>query len=136
MGSLPHRRRCLSSNTTNGWRKIKILFRKKHIKKILRRKKTQTRRRANQRRSYHVGRIYGIRSRWFDKSVAYIRITGKRTEKLGAITPEDAEKEGGYTIEEFKAEWEAINGPWNPNTEVDVYDFELAEDAYKGFSQK
>lgn len=102
-----------------------MIFKKRHIKKILRGQKTQTRRRINPRYSYKVGRKYGIRSRWYEKSLAQILITGKRIERLGDITPEDAEKEGGYTIEEFRREWEEINGKWRPNLEVYVYDFQL-----------
>jgi hypothetical protein len=97
---------------------------------ILRGEKTQTRRPINPRYSYKVGRIYGIRSHWFQKSVAHILITGKRIERLGGVTLEDAEKEGGYTVEEYKREWKDIHGEWNPDLQVYVYDFDLVNRTY------
>jgi len=45
--------------------------------------------------------------------------------RLGEITPADAMAEGGYTVEEFKDVWRRINGTWDPNEEVTVYDFKL-----------
>lgn len=57
---------------------------------------------------YHVARVY--------------------TQRLGDMTEEDARKEGGYTLEEFKKVWEEINEtPWNPDEVVYVYEFERVE---------
>jgi hypothetical protein len=38
---------------------------------------------------------------------------------------EDAKKEGGYTFEEFRHVWEEINGFWDPDEVVTVYEFKL-----------
>lgn len=103
-----------------------MLFKKRHILKILNGSKTQTRRRITSY-SYKVGKKHGIRSHWYEKPVAHIVITGKRIERLGDITPEDAQKEGGYTVEEYRKEWEKINGKWQPDLEVYVYDFQLVK---------
>lgn len=104
-----------------------MLFKKHHIEKTLRGEKTQTRRRITNH-SYKVGRKYGIRSHWFEKPVAHILITAKRIERLGDITPEDAQKEGGYTVEEYRREWEKINGSWKPDLKVYVYDYVLIKE--------
>lgn len=102
-------------------------FKKHHVDKILAGEKTQTRRSAKlQATRYKVGRKCGIR--WSRKEGVkhFILITGKRLERLGDITPEDARKEGGYTLEEFRREWEKINRrPWDPRKLVWVYDFKL-----------
>jgi len=35
--------------------------------------------------------------------------------------------EGGYTVAEFKEVWRRINGSWDPNEVVVVYDFKVVE---------
>ncbi len=41
------------------------------------------------------------------------------------MTEEDAKKEGGYSLKEFKEVWRDINGAWDPELEVWVVEFEL-----------
>ena len=48
-------------------------------------------------------------------------------QKLGGLTPEEAGKEGFSGIEKFREVWIRINGNWDPELEVVVYEFELAE---------
>lgn len=100
-----------------------MLFKKKHIKKILKHRKTQTRRTG--KRQYKVGHRYGIRSSRIEKSVAHIVITHRFKEKLGQISLEDAKKEGYESIEEFCRDWEKDYGSWNPEETVSTYEFEL-----------
>ena len=80
-----------------------------------------TRRRSGR---YQVGRIYPIRDNWFGKPIAHILITRKFQERLGDISEEDAKKEGGYTPETFRQAWIDINGDWNPDELVWVYEFQ------------
>ena len=40
---------------------------------------------------------------------------------------EEAMKEGGYIIEQFKEKWKEIHGYWNPNEVVWVYEFKILE---------
>jgi len=47
--------------------------------------------------------------------------------RLREITPADAMAEGGYTVEEFRKVWRRINGPWDPDKEVTVYDFKVVK---------
>ena len=42
-------------------------------------------------------------------------------------TGEDAAREGGYTLDEFKEVWEDLHGEWNPNESVYVIKFKLAK---------
>jgi len=41
------------------------------------------------------------------------------------MTPEEALKEGGYTLEGFRRVWEEINGSWDPDEVVWVYEFQV-----------
>ena len=47
------------------------------------------------------------------------------TEILADMTEEEAKAKGFNTLEEFKETWRQINGPWNPDTIVTVYEFIL-----------
>ena len=98
-----------------------MIFREEHIQMILEGRKTQTR-----RRHVHVlkvGRVYRIQRSWYEWTDIQIVITRSFQQRLGDITEEDAKKEGGYTIEEFRRVWEKINGAWDPDEIVWVYEF-------------
>ena len=71
-----------------------------------------------------------MRNRRFDKSSGHIRILRVSQQRLGDITLEDAKREGFETVEEFRKAWIQINGFWDPDQKVTVYDFQL-EDAAK-----
>ena len=47
--------------------------------------------------------------------------------RLGDFTPEDAKREGGYTLPEFKKVWEQIHDQeWDDSETVYVIKFEVA----------
>jgi len=106
-----------------------MLFKRRHIELILSGRKTQTRRLPDKSANYHVGRVYGIRDRWFSKPEAHILITRKYKQRLGDISLEDVKKEGYSNLEEFQRTWEEVHGPggWNPDLIVTVYEFKLEE---------
>ena len=101
------------------------IFKQKHLDAILQGRKTQTRR--THKFEWKVGKTYGIRARWFAKSVGRILITRKFKQKLGDISLADIRKEGYSDIGEFKVAWEEIygQGSWNPEVIVTVYEFVL-----------
>jgi hypothetical protein len=104
-----------------------MFFSKSNLEKVLRGKKTQTRRLSDR---YQVGRIYGIRTWIYEKALARIKITAKRQERLGDISPEDLRREGYETLEEFKEAWTKFYAKklgWHPELIVWVYDFVLVE---------
>lgn len=69
-----------------------VLFKRRNIRKIRQKQKTQTRR--THKRTWKVGKIYAVRDRWFGKPLGCIKITRKFRQKLGEIGPEDVKKEG------------------------------------------
>jgi hypothetical protein len=106
-----------------------MMFKKALLEKVLSGEKTQTRRSTQRKpgvRVYEVGEIVGIRA-GYTKYTAYIRITGKRKDKIGNITEDDARKEGFASIEDFKQTWVRIAGKWTPGLIVWVYDFVLVQ---------
>lgn len=58
---------------------------------------------------------------------ADLEITDLYTKKLGEFDEEDAKREGGYTLEEFKKVWVGLHGEWNPNETVNVIRFKVAK---------
>jgi len=56
---------------------------------------------------------------------ADLQIADVYRKKLGDFDDEDAKREGGYTLEEFKEVWKELHGEWNPNESVYVMRFKL-----------
>lgn len=56
---------------------------------------------------------------------AELRITEISRKRLGDFTEEDAKREGGYTLEEFKKVWKKLHGEWNANETVNVVKFKV-----------
>jgi len=104
-----------------------MFFSRSNLEKVLRGKKTQTRRLSDK---YQVGYQYNIRTWIYEKGLARIRITGKRQERLGAISEEDLKREGYDSREALAKDWVnfyAKKMGWHPELKVWVYDFVLVE---------
>ena len=101
------------------------IFKRRHIRKVLAGEKTQTRRTHNY--TWTIGKTYCIRDRWFSKPQGHIIITRKFRQRLGDISPEDVQKEGFSTLEEFQKAWTEIHGQIDENEVVTVYEFKLAD---------
>jgi hypothetical protein len=56
--------------------------------------------------------------------VADLRITSVERKKLRYFDEEDAKREGGCTLEEFRKRWKKTNGEWDENQLVYVLHFE------------
>ncbi|MCP8311116.1 MAG: ASCH domain-containing protein [Candidatus Methylarchaceae archaeon HK01M] len=54
---------------------------------------------------------------------ADLLVTHIERKRLGDFTEEDAKREGGYTLEEFKDVWKELHGEWNLNERVYVIHF-------------
>jgi len=76
-----------------------ILFKPEHVDPILRGEKIQTRRTGKCR--WRPGSIHECRTEMFGKPFAKVRILSVRQEPLGAITEDDAMREGYGSVEEY-----------------------------------
>lgn len=104
-----------------------ILFKPEHVTPILSGRKTQTRRTGRLR--WKVGAIRQAKTGYSRESeFAKIRVTAIRQEPLGAISHEDAIREGYESIEKYKEVFRRIYGYWNDELEVWVIDFERVEE--------
>lgn len=101
-----------------------LLFRKKHLEKILDGEKTQTRRISKPR--VKPGSTYKLR-RGYNPIPEFIEIEEVFQQKLGEITPEDVLKEGFNSFQEFIQEWESIYDEWKPEKKIWVIEFRLTE---------
>ena len=101
------------------------IFKRHHLRKVLAGEKTQTRR--THKYTWKIGKTYAVRDRWFSKPQGHIIVTRKFRQRLGDISPEDVQKEGFSSLEEFKQEWIKLHGSWNPDEIVICYEFKLKE---------
>lgn len=103
-----------------------MLFKPHLLAKVLNGQKTQTRRLGP--KQYRVGSTQPI-SHGYTKPQGYIKIIRKYRQPLCCISLSEARKEGFSSIEEFREAWRQINGGYNPDQVVDVYEFELVKKA-------
>jgi len=97
-------------------------FRFVHMKPILDGTKTQTSRTGIPDPKVKVGAI--VHAAVWEPHFADLRITSIERKRLKYFDEEDAKKEGGYTLEEFKKIWRDIHGEWDENEFVYVIYFE------------
>jgi hypothetical protein len=102
-----------------------MMFKRELLDLVISGKKTQTRR--LHKRVLKVGRIYALKRSWIEFTGDYIKIIRVTRQKLSEVNEDEAGKEGFGSIEEFQKAWIRINGSWNPEMEVIVYDFELTD---------
>lgn len=60
----------------------------------------------------------------WEPNVADLRITSIERKKLKYFNDEDAKREGGYTLEQFKKVWKKTHGEWDEDQLVYVILFE------------
>lgn len=99
---------------------IVLPFSNKHARDIAERRKTQTARKTKDPR-LQVGRIVRASVTYF----ADLEVTDLQRKKLSEFDERDANREGGYTLDEFKNVWRSLHGAWNPEESVYVIKFRL-----------
>ena len=99
---------------------ILLPFSKKHADDILDGRKTQTSRKGVYP-NIKPGRVV----RGAITHFADLEIVDVQRKKLRDFNENDAQREGGYTLEEFKNVWKGLHGEWNPNESVSVIRFRL-----------
>jgi hypothetical protein len=103
-----------------------MLFQPEHIDQIRDGEKTVTRRDWD-RPQVQDGGVYIASTEMFtshEEADCYIRVTDLYREELREMSAEDAEKEGGYSYDEFIAVWRDLHGEWSPGLEVFVVEFD------------
>jgi len=108
---------------------LELPFRLTHAKPIIEGTKTQTSRhlRPEDLARLKVGTI--CHANIWEPRFADLKVREATKKRLGDFTEQDAKREGGYTLEEFKNIWESIHGKgsWKPDVKVDVIVFELVK---------
>ena len=99
---------------------ILLPFSKKHADDVLVGHKTQT-----SRKGLYPNIKPGKTVRAAITHFADLEILGVNRKKLGDFDENDAQREGGYTLEQFKDVWKKLHGVWNPNETVSVIRFRL-----------
>lgn len=99
---------------------IFLPFSKVHADAILKDIKTQTSRKAKDPRLQT-----GVTVRAQITHFADLEVTDVYRKRLGDFDDEDAKREGGYTLDEFKQAWRKLHGEWNPNESVYIIRFRL-----------
>lgn len=97
-------------------------FRLSHKEPILKGLKTQTSRKGIPDPKVKVGSI--VHAAVWEPHFADLRVTDIERKQLKFFDEEDAKREGGYTLEEFKRIWKEIHGDWNEDEFVYVIHFE------------
>jgi ParB family chromosome partitioning protein len=65
-----------------------------------------------------------VRAAVYEPHVADLRITSIERKRLKYFDEEDAKREGGYTLEQFKKQWRKTHGQWDEDQLVYVIHFE------------
>lgn len=100
---------------------VVLPFSKRHADSITGRRKTQTSRKSKDPRL-----VPGVTVRAQITHFADLEVEDTYRKRLGDFDEEDAKREGGYTLEEFKEVWKDLHGQWNPDEVVYVIRFRLS----------
>lgn len=104
-------------------------FRLSHMAPIMNGIKTQTSRKGLPDPRVRVGAK--IHAAVWEPNFSELVITSIRRKRLGDFTEEDAYREGGYTLAQFKDVWKSIHGEWNDREYVYVINFRKEEKSRK-----
>lgn len=100
-------------------------FRLAHMKPILDGTKTQTTRKGIPDPRIKIGST--VHAAVWEPHFAVLRVNSIVRKRLGDFTEEDAKREGGYTLAQFKEVWRNLHGDWNGDEYVYVFGFENVE---------
>lgn len=98
-----------------------LTFNHRNYKAIVAGEKTQTTRRRLDPALRPGTMVRGAVSYFAD-----LEITEVIRKRLAELTQEDARREGGYTLEQFRDMWERQIGPWDPDEVVYLVQFQIA----------
>lgn len=98
-----------------------LTFNHRNYKSIMAGEKTQTTRRRLDPTIHKGAVVRGAVSYFAD-----LEITDVVRKRLSELSAEDARREGGYTLGQFREMWERQIGPWDPDEVVYLIQFEVA----------
>jgi ParB family chromosome partitioning protein len=98
-----------------------MVFNHRHYKAVMDGSKTQATRRRPDPEIREGSIVRGAVNHFAD-----LEVTGVVRKRLSEFTEEDAQHEGGYTLNEFRDYWQRVNGSWNPEEVVYLIQFEVA----------
>lgn len=101
---------------------VLLPFSRKHANDIIAGQKTQTSRKGN-----YPNIKPGKTVRAAITHFADLEIIDVHRKRLGDFDEEDAQREGGYTLGQFKEVWKGLHGVWNPDETVTIIRFRLAK---------
>ena len=101
---------------------IVLPFPKVHVDPIVEGKKTQMSRKGVDPK-IRPGKIVRAAVTHF----ADLKVEDVYRKRLGDFNEDDAEREGGYTLEEFKESWKELHGEWNPYEIIHIVKFRLVK---------
>jgi ParB/RepB/Spo0J family partition protein len=96
-------------------------FRLTHMKLILDGIKTQTSRKGIPDPKVKEGAV--VHAAVWEPHFADLLVIKIERKRLGNFTEEDAQKEGGYTLDEFKKVWKDLHREWNSDEMVNIIHF-------------
>ena len=101
-----------------------MMFDKLTVSKIIKRRKTVTRRlRKNDKSPAKIGNIHKLKIDRTPKGYGYIQIENVYPSTFGELTLTDALKEGFDSIQEYQKYFLKVNGTIHPNTPIWVVEF-------------
>jgi len=101
---------------------VELTFRANDMKPILEGIKTQSLRTTPPDARVKAGTT--AHATVLEPRFAKLQITSIERKRLKYFDEEDAKREGGYTLEKFKKEWQKTNGEWNEDQFVYIVHFE------------
>ena len=101
---------------------IYLPFSKQHADSILRNVKTQTSRKAKDPKLQPGSKVRAQITHF-----ANLEITDVYRKKLRDFDEEDAKREGGYTLDQFKEVWKSLHGQWDSNESIYVIKYRLID---------
>ena len=114
-----------------------MIFQEELAQKIMAGKKTATRRRMvagkprspwyRHRCAYKPGQVFTVNPGRGKTNIGKARVISVYPQALGAMTEQDARREGCKSLKHFREVWKAINKVFNPAELVWVVEFEPME---------
>ena len=95
-------------------------FNHRHYKAVVACKKTQT-----TRRRLDPGIREGVVARAVVTHFADLQVEQLTRKRLRDFTEEDAQREGGYTLDQFRERWVRLYGGWSPDERVYVVEYKV-----------